>query len=38
MKNTKMIYRAMAAGCRDAADLARYIRGERCMRVAEDGR
>jgi len=29
MKNTQMIYRAMSAGCKTAADLAKYIKGER---------
>ena len=29
MTNTQMIYRAMSAGVRTAAELAKYLRGER---------
>jgi len=29
MRNTALIYRAMANGAATAADLAKYIRGER---------
>jgi|GEM_PF-4263396 len=31
MKNTMMIYRAMAAGCKTVSDLKRYIGDERCL-------
>lgn len=29
MKNTKLIYRAMSAGCKTAGDLAKYLKGIR---------